>query len=328
MINIISWNLLVPKYCTTISNPKNKKNDLNNTNRFNLIKKKLSNEIDNEGANIILLQEVSYSWGDKLKIYFQNKNFLTTYAHYGYRANDYMGIMIAWDLDSFTSTKYHTDTVSDSIYTKIPEYQSKKTYYYYKTMEWIKYFGVNSSNFITNYILKYDDNFFKNIETMSHVKMAKLRKNVLLSIVLKDNKTNNKFIISNYHMPCLFNYPDVMLKHAETCLRLIKMYSKIEGNVPYIWGGDFNSTPDSDVYKLINKDMISINKDSNDNDPDTIYCYTQRLGEFKGAIDYIFLSDGFKNIKPKETEKLESYMPNEKNPSDHISIGGSIELDI
>tara|TARA_A100001015_G_C15038586_1_gene737954 strand:- start:600 stop:1592 length:993 start_codon:yes stop_codon:yes gene_type:complete len=321
-------NLLVPKYCTEQSNPKNNKNHLNNENRFKLLIKQLDNEIKKEGVNLLCFQEVSYKWGDRLKLYFQKNNFSTFDAHYGYWGNDYMGIMIAWDHNLFNATNFHRDVVADSIYTKLPENKSKKIYYYYKMMEYIKYFGINSSNFINNYIYKHEDNIFKNIETMSCEKLAKLRKNVLLSIVLKDKNNNKKFLVSNYHMPCLFNYPSVMMKHTETCLKLIKLYSEYEGAIPYLWGGDFNSTPNKDVYKRINESMTSLNKDGMDNEPDTIYCYTKRLGEFKGAIDYIFLSDGFKNIIPKKTEKLKKYLPNEDYPSDHISLGGSIELDV
>jgi len=320
-------NLLVPKYCTEQSNPRNNKEHLNNENRYKLTIKQLENEINNEDVNIYLLQEVSYKWGDRLKLYFQEKNFSTFDAHYGYWGNDYMGIMIAWNKNIFTATNLHRDVVADSIYTKLPENKSKKIYYYYKIMEYIKYFGTNSSDFINNYIYKHEDKIFKNIETMSCEKLAKLRKNVLLSIVLKD-KNNNKFLVSNYHMPCLFNYPIVMMKHTETCLKLIELYSKDAGDIPYLWGGDFNSTPDKDVYKRINESMTSLNKDGMDHEPDTIYCYTERLGEFKGTIDYIFLSDGFKNIIPKKTEELTEYLPNENYPSDHISLGGSIELDV
>ena len=109
----------------------------------------------------------------------------------------------------------------------------------------------------------------------------------------------------------------------ETCLKLIKFFSKINFNAPYIFGGDFNSHPDSDVYKFLTSHLNSINKN---NEPDTIYAYHHMFGEFKGTLDYIFHSDGFEDIKRADYEELTEFMPNNKYFSDHRSIEGIFNL--
>lgn len=320
-IKIKTWNLLVPKYCTKETYERCNEEDLNNTKRYQLIKKQLKNDINN-GLNIFLLQEVSFAWSDKLKIFFLENNFSTYEHNYGYWGNDYMGVMIAWNNKDFKALELQKNTVADSLYIKIPENTSYKTYYYYKSTEWIKYFGSNITNFINKNIVKYEDNYFKKIQTSSDIKIAYSRKNVLLNVRLKDNN-NRQFNVSTYHMPCLFDNLYVMNKHMNTCLKIINLFSKKNFGIPFIFGGDFNSQPNSEVYKILSDKMTSVNKDD---EPNTVYSFHKMFGEFKGCIDYIFHSKGFDKIKRYEYEKIDNYMPNKIYPSDHRSLKASFNL--
>ena len=56
-INIKTWNLLVPKYCIKKTYERCNEEDLNNTRRYQHIKKQLINDMKN-GLNIFLLQEI------------------------------------------------------------------------------------------------------------------------------------------------------------------------------------------------------------------------------------------------------------------------------
>ena len=83
-------------------------------------------------------------------------------------------------------------------------------------------------------------------------------------------------------MPCLFDNPYVMNKHMDTCIKIIKLSKK---NLEYLFfWGDFNSQPNS-IYKMLNENMTSINKDKGR----ILYIHIIKCLESLKVIDYIFI---------------------------------------
>jgi mRNA deadenylase 3'-5' endonuclease subunit Ccr4 len=88
--------------------------------------------------------------------------------------------------------------------------------------------------------------------------LAKSRFNTMITLRLHPNSSsatitttitpNDSFLISTYHMPCIFTIPAVMTIHSALALQRVQQLS--EGKYPYIFGGDFNFKPRSPQYIL------------------------------------------------------------------------------
>jgi mRNA deadenylase 3'-5' endonuclease subunit Ccr4 len=94
---------------------------------------------------------------------------------------------------------------------------------------------------------------------------------------------------------------------------------------PVIWGGDFNSTPNSRVYAFLATKLRSVN-------PSEMFLTTHASNRgtphFSETIDYIwFASPEFhcKEFIPPYTTPPNQYMPNEKQPSDHFPLVAIME---
>lgn len=161
---------------------------------------------------------------------------------------------------------------------------------------------------------------------------AKQRRNRLLLIELKGNDIPS-FFIGNYHMPCAFKDPSLMMIHASLLLKVIYGYAK---NDPCIVCGDFNSTPNSDVYKMITgqtyNDMtpkFTLRSIYNKEPEFTNLSNVSDFGEFCDTIDYIFISNHWKviNVLEMSNQKpLIGYFPNQYEPSDHLPIGATLSF--
>lgn len=174
---------------------------------------------------------------------------------------------------------------------------------------------------------------------------AAKRDTALLYATFEDKSSRKRFVVNTYHMPCAFWWPSVMTLHAEALLRKVKEYSN---DLPYILIGDFNTQPNTPVYKLLTEGVI--------NDPGFIpspeweinatvsgLCLTDirsitgfpfhnttsarnpNDSIFEAALDHIFCSPGFSNheisYSPPSGE-----MPNEKSGSDHVPVSCKLTL--
>jgi endonuclease/exonuclease/phosphatase family metal-dependent hydrolase len=168
-------------------------------------------------------------------------------------------------------------------------------------------------------------------------------RNRILLLTLRHGSTT--FSIANYHMPCKFRDSSLMMIHASMILQIAKEFAN---GKPYILAGDFNSTPDSNVYKMITgveyqKDYEQVSYMTpafNTGDLTSVYtlcnnkepCFTNYSnagdnGDFCDTIDYIFLSNHWKVKNVLDLiDKPETYLPNERQPSDHLPIGATIEV--
>jgi CCR4-NOT transcription complex subunit 6 len=133
------------------------------------------------------------------------------------------------------------------------------------------------------------------------------------------------FTVINYHMPCAFNYPTVMRLHTEALITLTKSRA---GNNPVILFGDFNSQPDSEVYRMITKEFKSVfgGKEPKFTNR-SLYKYDNMTcaAEFTGTLDYIFVKK-FDVWNKSYTPSLEDFpfIPTKGYPSDHIPIGATL----
>lgn len=116
--------------------------------------------------------------------------------------------------------------------------------------------------------------------------------------------------------------------------------------IPLIVSGDFNSTPDSGVFSLVTTGVLKPNhpelrshsygdysEKGMRHDLSLVSCYpkttvyTNYTHEFKGVLDYIFVTSDTLQVaailKPLSEEQLTAPLPaipSPFNPSDHVSL--------
>jgi endonuclease/exonuclease/phosphatase family metal-dependent hydrolase len=108
------------------------------------------------------------------------------------------------------------------------------------------------------------------------------------------------------------------LAQAEAIASVVLSSSKF----PVIWGGDFNSKPDSRVYAFLSNRLRSVNPNESFLTTHTTNRFTPHFSE---TIDYIWISSPPFQVKqfipPYSSEKPPTeYAPNGKESSDHFPL--------
>jgi len=300
-IKIINFNLLVDNYCKPDFFIKASANATNSTMRYQLLISILQEHINNS-TDCFCLQEVTRNSGSKLRVFFKDNGFDTAYDNYGYYKNGYMGIMVAWKNTKFKMISEYSENVGDNI-----PYQKPKVWSWNDTI-------LNR--------LGYKPDHAKHHESLMY---AKRRDNIFMAIELQtfSEEIPKSFYLCNYHMPCCYYDLMIMNLHAS---RLQRVVTKLSKKLPTIFCGDFNSMPDSDLYKMFTNDtqpFRSAYQQINNCEPDaTTHCITQRndkpIETFKAVLDYCFVSN--MDVKSAQCTSSNVPMPNDNWPSDHCLL--------
>lgn len=301
---------------------------LKTQHRWGLIRNRLESQIRKN--SIICLQELSEDWISLLLPFFHQQGYTFIYD------SVYLGVAIA-----FPNNEYELNTCS---IVHVGEMLKKecRTIKKAKCNLLVSFFK-NIINFVNNLL-------FKPKTDVDPWLLAVEKRNRYIRINLSKHEDNTPFNIFNYHMPCAFTNPDLMIIQAAALMRCVEEDSK---GVPYILAGDFNSIPNSPVYNLITGTRLPFFPLSTTYDkvptfelpmcvfsaypavigrePDyTNYSHTKiSPTPFQNTIDYIF-SKGFNivSVLPVRQDMPTSTFPNEKEPSDHLPIGAELEFPI
>lgn len=320
--NILSSNLASPShfsYC--------KPEVLDSNYRFKLLCQKLDIEI--EKKSIICLQEVSSDWAGLLYVYFISKNYYFIPILYGNKFNGYMGVATAFPIDDYHLEKVELPRIADTKY--IPPIATKnllqKIIIYFK-----KLFGLIKET-------EWDKSLNRN--------------NKMVIVQLKEKNGNkNSFVVGNYHMPCEFRLPKVMVIHSCLAAQYVQSFSK---GLPHILTGDFNFQPGSTMYRIITEGNVESNnihlpkplpgdnwkpilnnpfrsayKLKLNKEPD--FTNNARIKDsepFIDTLDYIFLSpqwlvEDVEDLPSRDI--LQGPLPTDTQPSDHILIAANLSL--
>lgn len=326
-IKIFNYNILTPNYCNLKKYPLNNKEDLDNHVRLHKIKEIFLNQMKNE--SIICLQEVSRDWSGVFQLLCDNNDYHFIKSLYGYSKNGYMGIAIAYP------KKYKLLDLSIRRISEFIEFEEKSKSMCKEITDFFKEFLVIKEPSVPIF------------------EIAKNRFNtaIALKLQIRDNDDSRPFWIVNYHMPCVWRHPEVMILH----ITYLKMFvKKMCENNKYdcILAGDFNSQPDSLQYEILtNSSVVGLNnyfkdypsnlqlpiidmklesvyKIFNGKEPEaTNYSYCDFNGPFKGTLDYIFVNNNIKVLKVDDIGFLDSFMPNKDNPSDHKPLYCELEIE-
>ncbi|XP_034187530.1 2',5'-phosphodiesterase 12 [Osmia lignaria lignaria] len=183
-----------------------------------------------------------------------------------------------------------------------------------------------------------------------NVKQAFLNRNTIIQTVILKSKENPEIlVIGNTHLYFRPEADHIRLLQAYYGLTYLHSFAgKVkkenpECNVSIIYCGDFNSVPDSAVYRLMTQKHIlnyyndwhadsdqrinlSIKHDVNLSSACGTPKYTNYTGTFSGCLDYIFYQMDHLEVEqviplPSEEElSLYTGLPSVVFPSDHISL--------
>ena len=217
-VNVVSYNVLSEKLCNWSYYDKTRPSDCDQDVRYERVMSKVRAQMDTNA--VICMQEVSRRWMEKLIPIFSKYKY--EYVSYqGHKArNGYMGPCVAWPRERFEIKNVSVDRVTD-------------------TMKWPAWQHIVSDSMGNE----------KEEEREDSWKTTRSRKNGVVLVRLCDGEST--FVIGNYHMPCLFG-SDVacqsMVAHAVMVIRAAQSFA---ANDPLVICGDWNITPNSATYKMI-----------------------------------------------------------------------------
>ena len=149
-----------------------------------------------------------------------------------------MGVGIAYKVNKFDLLDVDITTISDT--KKIAKIKKDSR------LNIISAFVKNFRKFFQHGRVKEKEDIWKTILT---------RKNQMVCIRLRSKGDGKSFVIGTYHMPCLFRLPAAMIAHCALSAQHIQRIAANHDD-PYIFAGDFNITPDSQMYKLMTENSV------------------------------------------------------------------------
>jgi mRNA deadenylase 3'-5' endonuclease subunit Ccr4 len=333
--NVLSSHLASPDHFKS-NDPKYLKADY----RFEKLKTKLQAKIDT--GSVICLQEVSMPWASKLHTYFVSKGYYFISCHYGKKFNGIMGVAIAIPLHKYEILDVEIPTVS---YTKwLPRAQAPGF------MDKVSSAVLGALKYVKLYTPPRENPWVEALWRNNQMIMVRLRPQSTSSLDGNVKEVQQKsFVVGTYHMPCMFQVPQVMVIHSALSAQCIEKFAKDD---PYMYVGDFNIKPDSsmytllttgsleethpdfphnvpgDTYELKTRPLRSAYKEADGAEPNfTNYAKPGNAETFIDTLDYIFLSDHWKvtYVDPlPHRDQVEGPLPTKDEPSDHLLIAARL----
>lgn len=275
-VRIVTYNVLSSHLCEPSHFPKCNPDFLDPTYRYTKLEDKLLMEIDN-GA-IICLQEVSSEWAGYLYSFFAEHNYALITGLYGYQKNGYMGVATAVPLNLYKLQSVSIDTLSDFI---PEELLSPKKPWTRDTKKEETIFTVFAAfldcfkmlvRIVCSLLCCGCEDKKEKAPQDTSFDMARGRNNQMVTVTLvprnaqasatttvkgrrksSASKSPTGFVVANYHMPCMFKQPKVMMIHSSLAALITRKHATMSvGNktkvVPHILAGDFNMKPVSGMY--------------------------------------------------------------------------------
>jgi 2',5'-phosphodiesterase len=339
--NVLSSHLARPNHYTTY-NPAH----LEASNRLPLVLQKLEEEITSQKNTVVCLQEVSYDWAGALHTFFANRGYHFVSGLHGKKFNGYMGVCLAWPVQSMEVVHVDISRLSDKRQGGWPKRDEPSV------VDRL----LSSMQSLLKKPLKQLG--LEGKEVIDHWDVSQNRFNVLVTAVLRDKESGQAFCIGNYHMPCAYWAPMVMTIHSDMAAKHVEQIAMEHGDVPYILAGDFNIKPSESVYRLLTtgemdkddhfyptpkngmewspsaKAMKSAYAAASEQggEPDfTNYAKVKEEEPFIDTLDYIFLSPAWKVKGVRELPHRDQCSPfpnlEAEEPSDHIMIAASLEIE-
>lgn len=338
-VNIVQYNILCGKLATPESYLECDPADLDPTTRLNRIFIKLK-EYTSSGS-VICLQEVPQTWLGPLHDFFSSSKYAFITSLYGNSFNDYMGVAIAYPMDTFLAENTSVIHVGNTI--PLPREEKRSIIYHLGKI--LLFLILCCVWFFPQYKKRVEDFGKPEFDEWGY---SNKRSNTIILSTLTHRSSGKKFALGTYHMPCAYWVPKVITLHTVEIMKIAQGYS---GTLPLILAADCNFDPKSYQYEIVtsghikdhkeNPDiskldqewkhqfnpMISTYKIVNGKEPavtnQTKTKQTKKL--FRATLDYIWYCGSCEPISVEPIKDLSPniILPNETEPSDHIAIGAS-----
>jgi len=343
--NVLSSHLAEPGYFSKCA-PEN----LDPQTRLERVMEQLEAEV--AAGSVIALQEVSRDWAGPLQIYFSQRGYEFTTGLYGVAFNGYMGVAMAWPR-TYETVEIDQCRLADNL-PSAPWSRPPRP----EPPSWPKWAA----------LVQRARNMFRAATAPLESPRpafdtwheASRKHNVLVSVKLKAPNAQ-QFVVSCYHMPCLFGSVDkerVMVIHAALAAART---AKVAGGLPHVLAGDFNIKPFDASYRLLTSGALGdeFKAYALPPRPDVLHDFTATCAPLESAyckkdgkepdftnfafnkfqtetfietLDYIFCSQGdwkvdaVKALPARASVDLEKPFPDAKQPSDHVMIAASLSL--
>uniref|UniRef100_A0A6T1E2S6 Endonuclease/exonuclease/phosphatase domain-containing protein n=1 Tax=Alexandrium monilatum TaxID=311494 RepID=A0A6T1E2S6_9DINO len=358
-VRVVTYNLLSPPLATPSHFPKCAPEDVDHRNRFPKILARLEGEV--AARAVIGLQEVNLGWAGQLHAFFAERGYTAVFAQYGKTPNGYMGVMLAWPTARFEVQDVEISRLSDTA----PKQTWPKT-------QKAAASPLNPYGFMTRQGLKDVLGCWPPTDPKAEPgsfewSTARDRLNEAIFVRLKPRgpEPGKAFVVSTYHMPCLFGEPEkVRVVNIHAYLLLSRLRAFASGD-PAVLMGDFNVKPGTSSYHLLASGGSLDAAAAAPHGPEEVFGLRERLPagrpwpegmvsaycRFHGSeplftnfaqtsghsepfvetLDYIWYTpDGFSVVAcpelPKRREDVAGPFPNRQEPSDHVLLGATLRL--
>ena len=199
---------------------------------------------DRRTKTIFCLQEVSYEWAGHLHTFFANHGYHVVTGLYGKPFNGYMGVLTAYPTAYFTTIQTDICRLADTY----PSWPSRSSTTGSSSSS-------SSSTASPHTGTWWPWSWFTPVVTQMlgglvspppvaptttpecHWNSAQRRYNVLLTVILAEKPPNHvgtsnhhhhQFVVSNYHMPCVYYDERVMVLHSDLCLSRVQQLAQYQ----------------------------------------------------------------------------------------------------
>ena len=304
IFDIVTYNILADDLCSPEHFYESDPKDLKPKTRLLRLKKRLKKFM----PAIICLQELSMTQIHELIPWFHQHGYTGVYRNKIGRNEPLDGIGIFYPIRYYKSITYHSYQIG-SLSPKVLKDRSRR------------------------HVSRDSRDTWSEVTHKPHV---------AIYLVLQDIKTKKKFCVVTTHLYANPKYENVKQALLYLFLKHLNKWIKIHKNIPTIVCGDFNMTPDSDMYDYITRGKMlkkikkkadkprlkSVYATFEGDEPEfTAHSKTKLHDIFTDTLDYIWITP---KIKIKEVKRLpqidymESFLPNEFEPSDHIPLKATL----
>lgn len=243
--NVLSSHLSEPTYYTYC-----RPEWLSPEHRLSVLKTKLDGEVAQ--GSIICLQEVSNPWAGHLHAYFSRRGYSLITGLYGKKFNGYMGVAIAVPLNLFDVESVDITRVAD---TKKVIRQPKPSVLASLVRNWLINPFLTLLRAVKILGKAPEDPWDLSLSRMNQMVSVRVSPRIPTDVAKQEGKEeeDSSFVVSTYHMPCVFAVPQVMMIH---CALAAQHVQNLAAGRPYILAGDFNIKPQDSTYELLTKGEI------------------------------------------------------------------------
>lgn len=339
-LHVVTYNLLSPSLCNSAIFVRSSKRTTRESNRLQLLYQKLQAEICR--GSIICLQELTPHWYALLAKFFYDQNYLFYATMYG-QDHWRMGVAIAFPSDRFRLMKVDVLRVGDLVPKNPYETASGGVFKWYKH-------AAQTTTDLVNWTKPARGPFRLQLsanKTLSDHAREKPNEALLMKLHTFES---GAFVVATYHMPCEFRRPAIQVLHHAMLLKAIRDFAA-DDSLPVILAGDWNMKQSNQAYQALRfGDLMAFSREFPDVKDDCFYpslqmrsayedcigkepdftckTVTSHNGEFQGTIDYIWVSPEItvEDVDPVASLHPEEYLPNEREPSDHLMIGATLSF--